>query len=106
MVFCWLKLNTPPCDFTDFKGFTESSGNVSAAELVGELNHCFKGFDAIMEKYGIEKIKTIGDTDMTAGGLSVSTDDSTVNTVKAALEMQQFMSERKVEQDARELLSF
>ena len=92
--------------FTDFKGFTESSEKVSAAELVGELNHCFKGFDAIMEKHGIEKIKTIGDAYMAAGGLPVATDDSIQNTVKAALEMQQFMTARKVEQDARGLLSF
>jgi class 3 adenylate cyclase len=79
---------------------------VGATELVGELNHCFKGFDAIMEKYGIEKIKTIGDAYMAAGGLPVSSEESTKNTVLAALEMQDFISKRKAEQDTAGLLSF
>jgi class 3 adenylate cyclase len=58
--------------FTDFKGFTETSGNLSAGELVGELNYCFKGFDAIIEKYSIEKIKTIGDAYMAAKKMQLS----------------------------------
>ena len=39
--------------FTDFKGFTEKSAELTAAELIGEINHCFKAFDHICEKYGI-----------------------------------------------------
>jgi len=49
--------------------------------------------------YGIEKIKTIGDAYMAAGGLPIPTDDSVKNTVQAALEMQEFITRRKVEMD-------
>jgi adenylate cyclase len=86
--------------FTDFKGFTEHSATMSAAALVNEINHCFEAFDGIMAKYGIEKIKTIGDAYMAAGGLPVPTEDSVKNTVLAALEMQRFIKERKVQKDA------
>ena len=92
--------------FTDFKEFTQTSGKVSAGKLVDELNYCFEGFDAIMEKHGIEKIKTIGDAYMAAGGLPVPTDGSARNTVLAALEMQEFISKRKVQQDALGLMAF
>jgi len=81
--------------FTDFKGFTEQSAKLSASELVGEINYCFEGFDGIMEKYGIEKIKTIGDAYMAAGGLPIPTNTSVKNTVLAALEMQSFIQSRK-----------
>ncbi len=85
--------------FTDFKGFTEASAKLSASELVMEINHCFEAFDGIMEKHKIEKIKTIGDAYMAAGGLPVPTDDSVKNTVLAALEMQTFITQRKAEMD-------
>jgi adenylate cyclase len=86
--------------FTDFKDFTEHSAAMSAAALVNEINHCFEAFDGIMAKYGIEKIKTIGDAYMAAGGLPVPTEGSVKNTVLAALEMQKFIRERKVQKDA------
>ena len=91
--------------FTDFKGFTETSAKLTASELVSELNYCFKGFDLIMEKYNIEKIKTIGDAYMAAGGL-LGKRDSAIRTVRAALEMQEFISKRKASQDALGLISF
>ncbi len=86
--------------FTDFKGFTEQSAKLSATELVTEINHCFEAFDSIMEKYGIEKIKTIGDAYMAAGGLPVPSDDSVKNAVLAALEMQAFIINRKAENES------
>jgi len=86
--------------FTDFKGFTEQSAKLSASELVSEINHCFEAFDAIIEKFDIEKIKTIGDAYMAAGGLPVPTDVSIKNTALAALEMQKFISRRKAANDA------
>ena len=86
--------------FTDFKGFTEQSAKLSASELVNEINHCFEAFDHIIGRYGIEKIKTIGDAYMAAGGVPTPTDDSAKNTVLAALEMQTFVSKRKAENDA------
>lgn len=92
--------------FTDFKGFTAASEKLNAQELVAEINTCFEAFDGIMAKYGIEKIKTIGDAYMAAGGLPVPTDDSLKKTVLAALEMQAFIGKRKVELDANGLTSF
>lgn len=81
--------------FTDFKGFTEQSAKLTAKELVGEINRCFEAFDNIIEKYNVEKIKTIGDAYMAAGGLPVPTKGSVKNTVLAALEMQQFIAKEK-----------
>jgi len=80
--------------FTDFKRFTETSEKLSAQELVAEINICFEAFDKICEKYNIEKIKTIGDAYMAAGGLPVPSEDSVKNTVLAALEMQEFMDSK------------
>lgn len=85
--------------FTDFKGFTEASAKLSAQDLVSEINTCFEAFDGITAKYGVEKIKTIGDAYMAAGGVPVPTDDSVKNTVLAALEMQAFIAKRKAEND-------
>lgn len=85
--------------FTDFKGFTMLSEQLTARELVEELNFCFKAFDEIMEKFGIEKIKTIGDAYMAAGGLPVSNLTHPVDTVKAALAIRDFMNEYKKQRD-------
>jgi adenylate cyclase len=77
--------------FTDFKDFTKISENLSAEELVAEIDYCFKGFDRIIETYGIEKIKTIGDSYMAAGGLPVPDKTQAKNVVNAALEILEFM---------------
>jgi adenylate cyclase len=58
--------------FTDFKGFTQLSETLSPQELVRDLNECFSAFDRICAKHGIEKIKTIGDAYMAAGGLPLA----------------------------------
>ena len=92
--------------FTDFKGYTEKSEKLTAKELVDEINHCFMAFDFICEKYKIEKIKTIGDSYMAAGGLPVPSDDAIQNTILAALEMQQFITKRIAEKKANNEISF
>ncbi len=81
--------------FTDFKEFTQASENLSAKELVGEINTCFRAFDGIIEKHGIEKIKTIGDSYMAAGGLHEPRRTEVKDVILAGLEMQQFLVERK-----------
>lgn len=81
--------------FTDFKGFTQLSEKVSAKELVKNLNDCFVAFDKICEKYHIEKIKTIGDAYMAAGGLPTPAPDHAERVVNAALEMAAFVEETK-----------
>ena len=87
--------------FTDFKGFTEASEKLTPQELVEELNTCFKAFDQIITARGIEKIKTIGDAYMCAGGLPDPKTSSPADVVHAALEMQAFMTSRKTERDAQ-----
>ncbi len=77
--------------FTDFVGFTELTEHGKAGELISKLNMYFSMFDTICNKYGIEKIKTIGDSYMAVGGLPVPTTDSVKNTVLAALEMIQYV---------------
>jgi len=80
--------------FTDFVGFTQLSEKLSAKELVEEISLCFEAFDEIVGKYGIEKIKTIGDSYMAAGGIPIPFADSVKNTVLAAIEMQSFIANR------------
>jgi len=92
--------------FTDFKGFTEASEKLTPQELVEELNTCFKAFDHIITARGIEKIKTIGDAYMCAGGLPDPKTSSPADVVHAALEMQAFMTGRKTERDALGLPAF
>jgi adenylate cyclase len=79
---------------------------MSAKELVSEINYCFRAFDEIMGRYHIEKIKTIGDSYMAAGGLPVLSTDSVKNTVLAAIEIQAFIKKRKAEKDAEGALAF
>lgn len=81
--------------FTDFKGFTDLASKMSEDTLIEELNECFKGFDKIIKEHKIEKIKTIGDAYMCAGGLPEANESNPIDTVLAGLQMQEFMQERK-----------
>ncbi|GDX51122.1 hypothetical protein LBMAG27_01690 [Bacteroidota bacterium] len=79
--------------FTDFKGFTQISEKLSPTELVNEIHTCFKAFDNIISKHNIEKIKTIGDSYMCAGGLPVMNKTNATDIVCAAMEIQSFMQQ-------------
>ncbi len=92
--------------FTDFKGFTKLSEQLSPQDLVAEINHCFSAFDNIMQKHGVEKIKTIGDAYMAAGGLPTPNGTHAMDVVNAAVEIQQFMASHKQEKDAEGKLAF
>lgn len=81
--------------FTDFKGFTHISEKLSPKTLVHELNYCFNAFDDIVKKYNLEKIKTIGDAYMCAGGIPIPNTSNAIDAVKAAIEMQQFIDDWK-----------
>ena len=83
--------------FSDFKGFTTIADKMSPSELVSQLNTCFMAFDNIVEKYGLEKIKTIGDAYMCAGGIPSPDGNHPLKIVKAALEIQEWV--RKNNQD-------
>jgi class 3 adenylate cyclase len=87
--------------FTDFKGFTQIAEQMSPGELVAEIDVCFKAFDGIITRNGLEKIKTIGDSYMCAGGLPVPTADHAEKVVKAALEIQDFMEQHQLEREGK-----
>ncbi len=92
--------------FTDFKSFTETAAQLSPHELVEEINTCFKAFDTIIEKSGIEKIKTIGDAYMAAGGLPKPSINSVKKTILAGIEMQEFIAKRKLENENQKKPAF
>jgi class 3 adenylate cyclase/Tfp pilus assembly protein PilF len=77
--------------FTDFQGFTGIAEKLSPQELVEELNECFSAFDQIITKYGLEKIKTIGDSYMCASGIPTPIENNAFLMVKAALEIRDYM---------------
>ena len=81
--------------FTDFKNFTNMSEKLNAQELVSEINYCYSAFDNIITKYGVEKIKTIGDSYMCAGGLPVEKATNPTDTVMAAIGIRDFMLAEK-----------
>ena len=92
--------------FTDFKGFTAMSEVLSPKALVRDLHECFSAFDAICERYGLEKIKTIGDAYMAAGGLPVPNTTHATDAVGAALAMRDFIAEGKARKIAAGLPYF
>jgi class 3 adenylate cyclase len=92
--------------FTDFKDFTKVSERESAELLVAEIDYCFSAFDHIIQKYGIEKIKTVGDAYMCAGGLPALSYTHAQDTVNAAIEIRNFMLARKTEKESRGEIPF
>jgi class 3 adenylate cyclase len=87
--------------FTDFKNFTLASEILTAEELVEEINHCFSEFDRIISKYHIEKIKTIGDAYMCAGGLPIANTTNPIDVIHAGLEMVDFIARNKADRQAK-----
>lgn len=85
--------------FTDMVGFTKIAERLSPGELIAELDSCFQKFDEISLKYGLEKIKTIGDAYMAAGGLPDINSTHPLDAVLAALEMQHVMMHMKREKE-------
>ncbi len=81
--------------FTDFSGFTKIAEKMSPEQLVQELDYCFNAFDEIVMSYGLEKIKTIGDAYMCAGGIPLKSDDNALKVTKAALEIRDWMEQWK-----------
>jgi adenylate cyclase len=77
--------------FADIVGFTSLSARLEPLQLVAGLNQIFSAFDHLTEKYGLEKIKTIGDAYMVVGGLPVSRPDHAEAIAEMALDMQDYM---------------
>ena len=79
--------------FTDFKEFSIVAEGISAEHLVQSVDYFFKKFDVITEKHNLEKIKTIGDAYMCAGGLPTENKTHAENAFAAALEILAFVKE-------------
>jgi len=77
--------------FADLVNFTQLTASLSPEHMVGILNTIFSGFDVLCEKYGMEKIKTIGDAYMAVGGLDRENSDYTSDIADLALEMRDFV---------------
>ena len=80
--------------FTDFENFTAIAARMKPVELVSELNEIFMNFDMIIVKYELEKLKTIGDSYMIAGGIPQEREDHAERSVAAASEMLNYLSNR------------
>jgi adenylate cyclase len=90
--------------FSDFTEFTRLAESIEPEHLVSSIDYYFKAFDEITTKYGLEKIKTIGDAYMCAGGIPTTSDDHAMKVVQAGWEMLQFVEQ--VPQTNSEILSF
>lgn len=86
--------------FTDFRNFTAVAEKLSAQELVNEINYCYSEFDRIISKHGIEKIKTIGDAYMCAGGLPIPNTTNAEDAMRAAIQIRDFMLSEKRKREA------
>jgi len=83
--------------FTDFSGFTRIASTMSPEQLIQELNYCFSSFDSILEKHGLEKIKTIGDAYMCVAGVPREDPEHCVTAIRAGQEIVAFMDQRILE---------
>ena len=77
--------------FADLVNFTQLTEQMSPEQMVSLLNTVFSWFDSFSEKHGLEKIKTIGDAYMVAGGLTRDHQDYSANIANMALEIREFV---------------
>lgn len=77
--------------FTDFKDFTKICESLTPEQIVKELDYFFTAFDAITERHYAEKIKTVGDAYMCAGGIPMRNNSNPIDLVLVAMEMQDFV---------------
>jgi class 3 adenylate cyclase len=87
--------------FTDFVGFTRITEKLTPDQLVRELDEVFSQFDRVMDKYCLEKLKTIGDSYMYAGGVPVVNHTHEIDAVLGALEIQSFIEKANEEKKSK-----
>lgn len=98
--------NTVSVIFTDFQGFTGISEKLTPSELVEEIDSFFSAFDRIIDKYKIEKIKTVGDAYIAAAGVPVDNPHHAFDAVNAALEFRDYVESKKSEYRAKGQVPF
>ncbi len=81
--------------FTDFQAFSKHAETAPPEELVKSIDFYFKHFDTIFAKYNLEKIKTIGDSYMCAGGLPIENTTNPADAIMAGLEILEFIASLK-----------
>lgn len=86
-----LKFNMATVLFADIHGFAKLIEEMDSAQLMDELDEILFEFDRIVSKYNIQKIKTIGDTYMCAGGIPTKNITNPVDVVMAAIEMKNYL---------------
>jgi adenylate cyclase len=86
--------------FTDLVGFTGIAERLSPPELIAELDGFFRHFDQIVRRHNLEKIKTIGDAYMAAGGIPAPNHTHAIDSVLAALEIHDYMAEMRAQKMA------
>ena len=92
--------------FSDFKDFTKVAEQMSPEDLVAHLDEYFQAFELITKKFGLEKIKTIGDAYLAVGSMPENNNAQPKDVVNAALQMQQFVNEKKRQEGANGLQAF
>jgi len=90
--------------FTDFRSFTSYAENISPEQLVESVDYYFSKFDEIMDRYDLEKIKTVGDAYLCAGGLPYPTKDHAIKMIHAAKDILAVMEQAK--NDEKSIVSF
>ena len=87
--------------FADIVGFTPLTSQLNPVEMIELLNKIYSEFDALSEKYQVEKIRTIGDNYMVASGVPESNEDHARNMARMALEMQAFADKLSIQNEHR-----
>lgn len=97
-----LKFNMATVLFADIHGFSKLVESMDSSALMDELDEILFEFDSIVAKYKIEKIKTIGDTFMCAGGIPVKNITNPIDVVMAAMEMRNYLENYEQEKRGRD----
>jgi class 3 adenylate cyclase len=97
-----LKFNMATVLFADIHGFSKLVESIDSSTMMDELDEILYEFDAIVAKYKIEKIKTIGDTFMCAGGIPVKNITNPIDVVMAAMEMRNFLEKFELQRRGKE----
>jgi class 3 adenylate cyclase len=92
--------------FTDFVNFSNISNHLTPQELVNDLDYCFGKFDAIIEKYNVEKIKTIGDAYMCISGVPTPMENHAELAIMAAIDFLKFMKEWNINRKNKKQIEF
>jgi len=87
------KFNNTTVIFTDFVNFTKISQNMQPEELVSEIDYCFKAFDEIIVRSGLEKIKTMGDAYMALSGLPIEDTNHAEKAILAAFKINEWVNQ-------------